>query len=73
VTQKAIQSVGGPSKVMMKVQIIDWKNYEVIPTKEMQELLAGIFLQGKVSLTFVPYLDHYPLQLLKSTWNTSPK
>jgi uncharacterized lipoprotein YddW (UPF0748 family) len=68
VAQKAVKSVGDPSKVLMKVQILDWKNYEVIPKKEVEELLAGILNHGEVSLAFVPYIDQFPLHALKGKW-----
>ncbi len=54
VAQKAVQSVGDPSKVLMKVQILDWKNYEVLPQKEVEEILSGILNHGEVSLAFFP-------------------
>jgi hypothetical protein len=72
VTQKAVKLVGDPSKVLMKFQIYDWKSYEVVAQKEVGEILAGILNQGKVSLAFYPYLDQFPLHLLKGKW-TIPK
>ena len=71
VSQKAVKLVGDPSKVLMKVQILDWKNYEVIPQKEVEEILSGILEQGEVSLAFVPYIHQFPLHLLKAKWTAS--
>jgi len=71
VSQKAVKLVGDPSKVLMKVQILDWKNYEVIPQKEVEEILSGILEQGEVSLAFVPYIHQFPLHLLKEKWTAS--
>ena len=68
VTQKAVQLVGDPSRVLMKFQIYDWKSYEVVPQKEVEEVLAGILNHGEVSLAFYPYLDQFPLHLLKGKW-----
>ncbi len=70
VAQKAIQSVGDPSRVMMKVQVLDWKHHVVIPTKEVEALLDGILSQGEVSLAFVPYIDPFPLRQLKKKWSS---
>jgi hypothetical protein len=53
---------------MMKVQVLDWKRYEVIPAKEVETLLDGILSEGEVSLTFVPYIDQFPLPSLKRKW-----
>jgi biofilm PGA synthesis lipoprotein PgaB len=68
VAQKAVQSIGDPSQVMIKVQVLDWKSYEVIPTKEVETLLDGILSQGGVSLAFVPYIEQFPLPSLKRKW-----
>jgi biofilm PGA synthesis lipoprotein PgaB len=73
VAEKAVKSVGNPSKVLMKVQILDWKNYEIIPKKEVEEILTGILNRGEVSLAFVPYISQFPLSSLKGKWTTSNK
>jgi tetratricopeptide (TPR) repeat protein len=71
VSQKAVEYVGDPSKVLIKVQILDWKNYEVIPQKEVEEILSRILEQGEVSLAFVPYIHQFPLHQLKGKWTDS--
>jgi hypothetical protein len=71
VAERAVGLVGDPSKVLMKIQILDWKNDEVVPQKEVEEILAGILSRGKVSLAFVPYISRFPLYSLKEKWNTS--
>ena len=68
---RAVKLVGDPSKVLMKIQILDWNNDEVVPQKEVEEILAGILSQGEVSLAFVPYVGQFPLYSLKEKWNTS--
>ena len=70
VAGKAIKSVGDPSKVLMKMQILDWKSYEVLPKKEVEEVLTGILNQGEVSLAFVPDIGQFPLHSLKEKWAT---
>ena len=77
VTQKAVEAVGDPYKVLMKVWILDWKSdeavrYELIPVKEIEEILTVFLNHGEVSLAFVPYIDQFPLHLFKGRW-TSPK
>jgi len=76
--QKAIEAVGDPSKVMMKVWILDWKSneavsYELAPRKEIEEILTAILNHGEVSLAFVPYIDQFPLHSLKGKWTSSKK
>jgi len=73
VAQKAVKSVGDPYQVMMKVQIFDWKSYEVVPRKEAEHILGKILEQGEVSLAFVPYTELFPLQMLKKKWAPSSK
>ena len=70
VAGKAVKSVGDPSKVLMKMQILDWKSYEVLPKKEVEEILTGILNHGEVSLAFVPYIGQFPLHSLKEKWAT---
>ena len=70
VAQKAVKSVVDPFQVMMKIQVLDWKSYEVIPTKEVETLLKRILGQGEVSLAFVPYIEQFPLQQLKGKWTS---
>jgi hypothetical protein len=68
VAQKAVKSIENPFQVMMKVQVLDWKSYEVIPAKEVETLLDRILSHGEVSLAFVPYIDQFPLHQLKRKW-----
>ena len=69
VAQRAVKSIGDPSQVMMKVQVLDWKSYEIIPVKEEETLLDGILRHGEVSLAFVPYVHQFPLRQLKGKWS----
>jgi hypothetical protein len=73
VAKKAVRSLGGPAKVLMKVQILDWKNNQIVPQKEMGEILDRILNQGEVSLAFFPYSDQFPLQSLMGKWTDSKK
>ncbi len=71
VAEKAVSSVGDPSKVLMKIQVLDWKNDKMVPQREVEEILTGILNRGKVSLAFVPYISQFPLYSLKEKWNNS--
>ncbi len=73
VAQRAARSVGDPSRVMMKVQILDWRSYELLPPKEIDEILTRLLTQGNLSLAFVPYVDPFPLQQFKGKWNEGSK
>ena len=71
--QKAVKSVGDPSKVLIKIWILDWKSNEAVgfdlaPQKEIEEILGRVLEQGEVSLAFVPYTHQFPLHQLKEKW-----
>lgn len=73
VAKKAIESVGDPSKVIMKVWVLNWKSneaisFELAPLKEIDEILSKILDHGKVSLAFVPYLELFPIHQFKEKW-----
>ena len=73
VTRKALEVVQDPSRVLMKVWILDWKNNggitdELVSQKEIEEIVAGILNHGEVSLAFVPYIDRFPIASLKGKW-----
>jgi len=75
-TQKAVEVVGDPSKVLMKVWILDWKrnggiSNELASQKEIEDVLTAILKRGKVSLAFVPYIDPFPIDSLKGKWTPS--
>jgi hypothetical protein len=69
VAANAVKSVGDASKVMMKVQIYDWKSNEMIPQKEVEEILSEILRHGETSFAFVPYTEQFPFQQLKQKWS----
>ncbi len=76
VAKKAIKTIGDPSRVMMKIWILDWKSNEAVgldlaPQKEIEEILEKILQQGEVSLAFVPYTHQFPLHPLKGRWTGS--
>ncbi|MGZ3515507.1 MAG: poly-beta-1,6-N-acetyl-D-glucosamine N-deacetylase PgaB, partial [Thermodesulfobacteriota bacterium] len=70
-TRKAVEAVGDPSRVLMKVWVLDWGKREVLPKEEMEEILTVILNRGEVSLAFVPYVDRFPIHSLKEKWVSS--
>jgi len=73
VAGKAVRLAGDPSRVLMKLQVFDWKSVEVLPQREVEEVLTGVLNQGPISLAFVPYVQQFPLHLLKEKWSTVSK
>ncbi len=72
-TRKAVEALGDPSRVLMKLWILDWKTneavgYELAPRQEIEDILTAILNHGEVSLAFVPYIDQFPLHSFKGKW-----
>ncbi len=59
-TREAVERVGSPSKVIMKVQTIDWNTRIPLPDKEIIDLLKRINSVNNVSLAVVPYRIDFP-------------
>ncbi|HUL22518.1 MAG TPA: poly-beta-1,6-N-acetyl-D-glucosamine N-deacetylase PgaB [Thermodesulfobacteriota bacterium] len=75
-TRKAIEGVGDPSKVLMKIWLLDWKNNgavrnDLAPRKEIEDTVTAILNRGQVSLAFVPYIDAFPIDSFKGKWTNS--
>jgi poly-beta-1,6-N-acetyl-D-glucosamine N-deacetylase len=68
VARKAVEALGDPARVMMKIQVLDWKSYDLVPPGEVAALLDRILEAGPVSLAFVPYLEVFPIGQLKNRW-----
>jgi hypothetical protein len=73
VARKAVLSVPEAPQVMIKIQVMDWKNYEVVSRKEVERIVERVLEQGDVSLVFVPDTPLFPLHLLKKRWETRSK
>jgi biofilm PGA synthesis lipoprotein PgaB len=71
VAGNAVKWVGDPAQVLMKIQIFDWKSSEILPRKEVEDVVTGILNHGEVSLAFIPYMNQFPLHTLKGKWTAS--
>jgi tetratricopeptide (TPR) repeat protein len=75
-TRKAIEGVGDPAKVLMKIWVLDWNSNGMVrrdlaPRKEIEDALTAILNGGPVSLAFVPYIDTFPIDSFKDKWAAS--
>jgi biofilm PGA synthesis lipoprotein PgaB len=55
----ATRTVKEPSKVLVKLQIVDWKTGESIDDGEVMEILREVLRTEPVSLAVVPYRDDF--------------
>jgi biofilm PGA synthesis lipoprotein PgaB len=58
--EDATRTVGEPSKVLVKLQIVDWETGESVDEGEVTEILREISRSKPVSLAVVPYRDDFP-------------
>ncbi|MBI5894117.1 MAG: hypothetical protein HZB79_10845, partial [Deltaproteobacteria bacterium] len=63
-TREAVERVGSPSKVIMKVQTVDWNTSRPLADKEVLELLKRINNVNNVSLAVVPYRIDFPFNAM---------
>ena len=63
-TASLLTLVDDPHKILMKVQMRDWKTRKKIPPYEANKVFETINGQGKVSLAFIPYSPSTPLNII---------
>ncbi|HBO85165.1 MAG TPA: hypothetical protein DD641_09435 [Deltaproteobacteria bacterium] len=63
-TKEAVERVGSPSRVIMKVQTVDWSTRKPLPDREVSELLKKISFVDNVSLAVVPYRIDFPFEIM---------
>ncbi|MBE9528549.1 MAG: tetratricopeptide repeat protein [Proteobacteria bacterium] len=62
----ATRTVKEPSKVLVKLQIVDWETGESVEDGEVTEILKEISHSLPVSLAVVPYRDDFPYSELST-------
>ena len=63
-TQRLLELVDDPHKILMKVQMTDWKTRKQIPSYEADKVFEKINGHGQVSLAFIPYSSSTPLDVI---------
>ncbi|MBW2107773.1 MAG: family 10 glycosylhydrolase [Deltaproteobacteria bacterium] len=63
-TAQALALVNNPHRILMKVQMTDWKTRKAIPPDEAGKVFQLISDQGEVSLAFIPYCPSSPLNVI---------
>jgi len=59
-----LRLVEDPNKILMKVQMTDWKTKRQIPPYEANTVFKRINDQGRVSLAFIPFSPSTPLHVI---------
>ncbi len=61
---EAVDIVGDPSKVLIKLQTIDWQTGKELPSGEVVRLIRRVRGKAPVSVALVPYRSSFPLKTL---------
>lgn len=63
--EEAVGVVGDPSKVLIKLQTVDWKTGKSLPNREVVRLIRRVKRVAPVSVAVVPYRSDFPFEELK--------
>jgi biofilm PGA synthesis lipoprotein PgaB len=63
-TSRLLEWIEDPHKILMKVQMADWKTRKEIPPYEANQVFRKIRQRGRVSLAFIPYSPTLPLNVI---------
>jgi biofilm PGA synthesis lipoprotein PgaB len=61
---RAVDMVGDSSRVLMKIQVIDWKDSTLLPREETETVLRAVSRRPGTHLALVPYKPHLPTKTL---------
>ena len=70
-TDSIIDKVG-TSKILMKVQVMDWDTQLSIPEGEIETAINSIKNGRDINLSFVPVTEDTPLNIIEKAFNNSP-
>jgi len=68
--ENALVKIGDPEKLMIKLQIADWKSKKNVSHAEMNKLLKVVRKKGHTSLAFVPYYGKFDFTKLEPSLNS---
>ncbi|NOZ88285.1 MAG: family 10 glycosylhydrolase, partial [Deltaproteobacteria bacterium] len=67
--KNAVKTFREPSRVMIKLQVRDWRNGTRIPVSELDEMLSQVLKTSGISIGFVPVSGPEDLKALKKAAN----
>lgn len=70
-TDSIIDKVG-TSKILMKVQVMDWDTKASIPEGEIETAINSIKNGRDINLSFVPVTEDTPLNIIEKAFNNNP-
>jgi len=63
-TEKAVEMAGDPARVLIKVQVVDWKNSRLLPQEETEKVLRTVGEKPGIHVAVVPYQPDFPMDTL---------
>jgi len=64
-SRRAIDEVGSPEMIIMKIQSLDWQTQRLLPRQELDRAFAAATPVDRVSLAFVRSRRDPPLDIIR--------
>lgn len=59
-TERAAQMAGDPARILMKIQVVDWKDSMLLPQEETEKVLRSVGEKPGIHIAIVPYQPDFP-------------
>jgi hypothetical protein len=73
IVSRAIPAAGDPSRVGIKLQVMDWETRKPIDPGELRRTAARLGRIDSISLVFVPYVQDAPFEEIEGIFRTALK
>lgn len=70
-TKRAVQMAGDPARILMKIQVVDWKDSKLLPRDETEKVLRKVGEEPGIHIGIVPYRPDFPMDVLIRTLTPS--
>jgi biofilm PGA synthesis lipoprotein PgaB len=69
-TERAVEMARDPARVLMKIQVVDWKDSRLLPREETERVLRSVGKKPGVHIALVPYQPDLPAKTLIRSFTT---
>ncbi len=63
-TERAVDMAEDPARVLVKVQVVDWRNSRLLPPEETEKVLRAVGKKPGIHIAIVPYQPDFPMDTL---------
>ncbi len=60
--EKALEMIGDPKRVLIKVQVVDWEDSRPLPLEETERFLRVVGTKPEIHVAMVPYHPDLPME-----------